>query len=205
MGRVLAALVSPALLSIACAGQASESSLERLIQAQADGQALLPPGDAEDSPGLPAWFRVLLRKNLPGLPKSGQPRYPREAVEVLRWLQANPTVAEAELLHKVKELERHVPKVVADNERRSRYPRDWEVPVPPDTALAALRRQLEDRLDLLPAADLEDQTPLPVWFRVYLRQQLPDLARSGPYQYPRTANRMLQRLLDHPSSVEPPR
>ncbi len=221
---MLAALVGTALLSIACAGvvdssaaggpaaagtaagaQAKESSLERLIQAQADGQALLPPGDTEDSLELPAWFRVLLRKNLPGLPKSGQPQYPREALEVLHWLQANPTVAEAQLTHKLKGLERYVPKVVADNERRSRYPRDWERSVPPGTALDALRRQLEDRLDLLPAGDLEDQTPLPVWFRVYLRQQFPDLARSGPYQYPRTANRVLQRLLDHPNSVEPPR
>jgi hypothetical protein len=148
---------------------------------------------------------VLLRKSLPGLPKAGQPRYPREALEVLRWLQENPNAPEAEQVRKVKGLEGYIPKVVADNERRARYPKDWERAVPPGTRLDALRRQLKARLDLLPEGDLEDQSPLPIWFRVYLRQEFPDLARSGPYQYPRTANRVLQRLLDHPDSVQPPR
>jgi hypothetical protein len=221
---VLAAPISTLLLSIACASvvsgwtagglmapgpaasaPANESSLERLIRAQANGQGELPPGDKEDSLELPPWFRVLLRRSLPGLPKSGQPQYPREAVGVLHWLEANPDAAEAEQVQKVKELERYVPSVLAENERRSRYPKEWDRPVPPGTRLDALRRQLEGRVDLLPERDLEDQSPLPVWFRVYLRLQFPDLARSGPYQYPRTANRILQRLLDNPDSVEPPR
>lgn len=221
---MFAALISTVLLSVACASvvngstadelmaprmtapaPANESSLERLIRAQSNGLGELPPGDEEDGQELPAWYRVLLRKNLPGLPKSGQPQYPREALEVLRWLEANPDAPETEQAQKVKGLERYVPRVVAENERRSRYPKEWDRPVPPGTPLDALRRQLEGRVDLLPERDLEDQSPLPVWFRVYLRQQFPDLARSGPYQYPRTANRMLQRLLDNPGSVEPPR
>ena len=165
---------------------------------------MLPPGDKDDTVDIPTWFRVLLRKSLPGLPTSGLPQYPRESLEVLHWLEANPAFSDGELAEKLKGLEPSVPKVVADNQRRSRYPKDWELPVPAGTALDALRRRLEGRLDLLPEGDLEDRTPLPVWFRVYLRQQFPDLARSGSYQYPRTANRILQRLLDNPNSVETP-
>jgi hypothetical protein len=223
MGRVFASPITAVVVSVACASVANgstahgltapgraapalanESSLTRLIRAQANGQAELPPGDKEDPLELPTWFRVLLRRSLPGLPKSGQSQYPREALGVLHWLEANPDAAEAEQVRKVKELERYVPGIVAENERRSRYPKEWDRPVPPGSRLDALRRQLEARVDLLPERDLEDQSPLPVWFRVYLRQQFPDLARSGPYQYPRTANRILQRLLDNPDSVELP-
>jgi hypothetical protein len=79
---------------------------------------------------------------------------------------------------------------------------EWEVPVPKGTALASLKSELEKEAWRLPERDLEDSSPLPLWFRVHLRKNFPDLARSGPYQYPRTANRMLQRMLDHPESVE---
>jgi len=84
---------------------------------------------------------------------------------------------------------------------RARYPKEWEVEVPQGTALDSLRRELDRQMSLLPALDTEDQTPLPIWFRVYLRKQNPDLPTSGPYQYPRTAPRLLQWMLAHPDSV----
>lgn len=84
---------------------------------------------------------------------------------------------------------------------RARYPKEWEVEVPQGTALDSLRRELDRQISILPALDTEDQTPLPVWFRVYLRKQNPDLPTSGPYQYPRTAPRLLQWMLAHPDSV----
>jgi hypothetical protein len=84
---------------------------------------------------------------------------------------------------------------------RARYPREWDVEVPPGTRLDSLRRQLDREIRLLPPGDLEDQTPLPIWFRVYLRKQNPDMATSGPYQYPRTAPRLLRWMLAHPDSV----
>lgn len=84
---------------------------------------------------------------------------------------------------------------------RARYPTEWEVAVPSGTPLDSLRGELDRQIDILPARDLEDETPLPIWFRVYLRKQHPDLPTDGPYQYPRTAQRMLQWLLAHPDSV----
>ncbi len=84
---------------------------------------------------------------------------------------------------------------------RARYPTEWEVDVPTGTALDSLRRELDRQIGILPARDLEDETPLPIWFRVYLRKQFPDLPTDGEYQYPRTAPRMLQWLLAHPDSV----
>lgn len=89
--------------------------------------------------------------------------------------------------------------------KRMKYPKEWELEVPKGTKLDALRKQLDQEICILPEQDLEDRTPIPVWFRVYLRKQFPDLRTSGPYQYPRTARRILQRLLDHPDSVEPPK
>jgi hypothetical protein len=84
---------------------------------------------------------------------------------------------------------------------RARYPKEWEVEVPEGTALDSLRRELDTQISLLPPLDTEDQSPLPIWFRVYLRKQNPDLPTSGPYQYPRTANRLLQWMVAHPDSV----
>ena len=78
--------------------------------------------------------------------------------------------------------------------------REWEVDVPTGTKLDSLRERLNAQAHLLPEKDLEDTTALPIWFRVYLRKNNPGLATSGPYQYPRTANRMLQRLLGNPDS-----
>jgi hypothetical protein len=85
---------------------------------------------------------------------------------------------------------------------RARYPKAWEVNVPPGTPLDTLRREMDAQFAILPPADLEDRTPLPIWFRVYLRKKNPDLPTKGPYQYPRTARRVLQWMLAHPDSVE---
>ena len=63
-----------------------------------------------------------------------------------------------------------------------------------------LRKRLDAELSLLPEKDLEDSSPLPIWFRVYLRKQLPELQDSGPYQYPRTAGRILQWMINNPNS-----
>jgi len=94
------------------------------------------------------------------------------------------------------------PPTRAENQQRARYPKEWEVSVPEGTKLDTVRRMLDKQFNQLPPKDLEDQTPLPLWFRVYLRREFPDLPKSGPYQYPRTANRILQRLLDNPDSPE---
>jgi hypothetical protein len=82
------------------------------------------------------------------------------------------------------------------------YPKEWEVVVPNGTKLDALRKSLEKERDLLPEKDLDDKSPLPIWFRVYLRKHNPDLRKSGPYQYPRTAGRLLQWMIQHPNSFE---
>src|SRR3990172_13301611 len=50
---------------------------------------------------------------------------------------------------------------------RARYPKTWEVPLPAGARLDSLGRALSPEIGLLPAKDREDQTPLPIWFRVY--------------------------------------
>lgn len=87
---------------------------------------------------------------------------------------------------------------------RARYPKAWEVEVPARTRLDTLRREMDAQFPILPPKDLEDQTPLPIWFRVYLRKKNPQLPTHGPYQYPRTATRLLQWMVAHPDSVEIP-
>lgn len=84
------------------------------------------------------------------------------------------------------------------------YPRAWDVKVPVGTKLDRLRRQLEREVSTLPEHDDEDGTPIPAWFRVYLRKRLKNLPTSGPYQYPRTARRVLQQLLNNPNNVTSP-
>lgn len=88
-----------------------------------------------------------------------------------------------------------------ENARRAKYPKAWEIDIPKGTVLDSLREALDEELDILPEKDLEDQTPLPIWFRVYLRKNFPELAKSGPYQYPRTAGRILQQMIDQPDSL----
>ena len=87
---------------------------------------------------------------------------------------------------------------------RARYPKAWEVEVPAGTRLDTLRREMDAQFPVLPPKDLEDQTPLPIWFRVYLRKKNPGLPAHGPYQYPRTATRLLQWMVAHPNSAEIP-
>jgi hypothetical protein len=89
----------------------------------------------------------------------------------------------------------------ATREKRARYPREWEVAVPEGSKLDALRKSLDKEISLLPDTDLEDRSPLPAWFRVYLRKYHPELKTSGAYQYPRNANRLLQYLVEHPNEV----
>jgi hypothetical protein len=85
---------------------------------------------------------------------------------------------------------------------RARYPKVWEVSIPEGTKLDSLRREMDAQFAILPAKDLEDRSPLPIWFRVYLRKKNPGLPTQGPYQYPRTARRLLQWMVAHPDSVE---
>lgn len=91
-----------------------------------------------------------------------------------------------------------------DGQKSNSYPRAWDVRVPAGTILDRLRRQLEREISTLPEHDDEDGTPIPAWFRVYLRKRLKNLPTSGPYQYPRTARRILQQLLNNPNNVVSP-
>src|SRR6476469_1229425 len=69
----------------------------------------------------------------------------------------------------------------------AKYPKEWNVAVAPGSKLDSLRKQMEKEANILPAKDLEDRTPIPAWFRVYLRKNNPSLPTSGAYQYPRTS------------------
>jgi hypothetical protein len=84
---------------------------------------------------------------------------------------------------------------------QARY-RQWEREVPADSTLGRLKPLLERKYTLLPAGDLDDRSPLPLWFRVYMRLAQPDLRTSGPDQYGRAANRVLQALLDEPDQPD---
>src|SRR5439155_24146288 len=85
---------------------------------------------------------------------------------------------------------------------RARYPKDWDVHIPPGSRLDSLARTLARDVAVLPPRDLEDQTPLPLWFRVYLRKKNPRLPTTGPYQYPRSAPALLRWMPQHPDSVK---
>jgi len=86
---------------------------------------------------------------------------------------------------------------------RARYPKEWDVEIPAGTKLDSLRQQMDAQFATLPPQDLEDRSPLPIWFRVYLRKRNSGLPTHGPYQYPRTARRLLQWMVAHPDSVGP--
>src|ERR1700730_5374616 len=176
--------------------------LQSLVRENDAQVASLPQDDSADPRPLPGWFRVFLRKNFPDLPKSGRPQYPEDAVHLLKWLNANPNFSKNELDARLAKLREFVPGVIRENEKRAKYPKEWEVEVPKDTKLDRLRQSLDDEFDLLPPKDLEDKTPLPIWFRGDFRKKNPTLATSGPYQYPRTANRILRWLVSHPNSFD---
>jgi hypothetical protein len=178
------------------------TKLESLVQTYGNKIALIPKDDLSDSVPLPRWFRAYLREKLVGLPIKGRPQYPREAKELLFWLEKNQDFSRNQLNARLESLQEKVPSVKNENERRAMYPSEWEVEVPPGTKLDELRKRLDAELLLLPEKDLEDTTPIPIWFRVYMRKQVPELTESGPYQYPRTAVRILQRMLNNPNSNE---
>jgi hypothetical protein len=119
-------------------------------------------------------------------------------------MQSQEVISNSELKMKLKTLQDEVPQLIKENERRSAYPREWDVQIPSGTKLAELKQKLDQDFFELPADDLEDRTPIPIWFRIYLREANPGLAKSGPYQYPRTAVRILQKMLDNPDSIELP-
>ena len=87
----------------------------------------------------------------------------------------------------------------------ARYPKEWNVQVRAGTKLDILRKELEKEAYILPQRDLEDRSPLPAWFRVYMRKADPNLPTSGAYQYPRTAGRVLQQIVNNPDTVEMPK
>jgi BNR/Asp-box repeat protein len=87
------------------------------------------------------------------------------------------------------------------SQTQGQAPIEWNVSVPTGTRLEVLSRRLAQRTATLPTRDAEDRSPLPLWFRVYLRMRFPHLASSGPYQYPRNALLILQRMLENPNSV----
>lgn len=163
---------------------------------------LLPPADLDDRAPLPAWFRGYLREKLTGLPTTGRPQYPKEAAKLLLWFEKNQDFSQGELNSRLAKLGQEVPAVKDENKKRARYPAKWEVKVPAGTKLDKLRKRLDAEFSLLPEKDIEDTTPIPIWFRVYMRKQFPDLPKSGPYQYPRTANRILHRMLSNPDADE---
>jgi hypothetical protein len=178
------------------------SKLQALARNYADKIALLPPDDLCDPQPLPKWFRAYLREKLVGLPTTGRPQYPPESVGLLGWLEENQNFAQDELNSRLEALQQKVASVKKENARRAMYPSKWEVAVPPGTKLAKLSERLDAQIDLLPEHDLDDTSALPIWFRVYLRKQHPELPQSGPYQYPRTAGRILQWMLNHPNADE---
>ncbi len=77
----------------------------------------------------------------------------------------------------------------------------WLPPPRPDTRLDSLRTVFRDSLGLLPPRDWEDRSPLPSWFRAYLRHSLPFLPQRGPLQYPLVSAELFEWMLLH----EPPR
>ena len=90
---------------------------------------------------------------------------------------------------------------------RARYPQadQWEIKVRSGTRLDSLRRQWTNRLRRVAAArDVEDRSPYPLWYRGWLRERLPGLPTSGPYQYPRVAAQLLEWMTAHQDFTVPP-
>jgi hypothetical protein len=82
---------------------------------------------------------------------------------------------------------------------RESFPTRWEVKIPVGSALAQIRDTYEKRRTVrMVSTELQDQSPLPFWFRAYVRDHLPELPTSGSYQYPRVTEQILQWMLAHP-------
>ena len=164
----------------------------------------LPSGDGDDVSDIPVWFRAYLRSQISALPVSGPHQYPSGSAQVFEWLSSQKRVKVSELESKLMNLKSQASSLVRE-QGHSLYPAKWEVAIRPGSKLKMVAEELDKEIDVLPRKDLEDRSPLPVWFRVYLRKTFPDLPTSGPYQYPRTANRILQQLLDNPDEVQFPK
>ena len=89
--------------------------------------------------------------------------------------------------------------VNSDSVSKANYPAKWDVRVPEGTALAQIRDSYEkhNRIRMM-TTDLDDQSPLPFWFRAYLRDQLQNLPTTGKYQYPRVSDQIFGWMLTHP-------
>lgn len=85
-------------------------------------------------------------------------------------------------------------------------PELWEVKVPEGSKLASIRQQYSQR-GVARAAEFEDRSPLPLWFRNYIRHFHPEtIPTQGRYQYPRVSVQLLEWLVAHPDlQVPPPR
>jgi hypothetical protein len=161
----------------------------------------LPERDREDASSLPLWFRIYLRTQLPGLSVGGEQQYPSGSIALLDWLVKTKCVSKGDLDTRLAQLQDEIA-ASKKGPSLSEYPPNWNVPIKAGSRLEIVAKQLQEQAELLPANDLQDRSPLPIWFRVYLRKVFPDLPKSGSYQYPRTANRILQELLDHPDNVQ---
>ena len=88
--------------------------------------------------------------------------------------------------------------------REAVNPELWEVKMPEGSKLASLRDQFRQR-GVARAAELEDRSPLPIWFRNYIRHFHPEtLPTQGRYQYPRVSVQLLEWLVAHPDLKIPP-
>ena len=161
----------------------------------------LPERDREDTSSLPLWFRIYIRVQLSGLSVAGERQYPSGSVALFDWLVKSKCVSKGDLDTRLAQLQDEIA-ASKKGPSLSEYPPNWNVPIKAGSRLEIVAKQLQEQTKLLPANDLQDRSPLPIWFRVYLRKVFPDLPKSGPYQYPRTANRILQELLDHPDDVQ---
>jgi hypothetical protein len=79
----------------------------------------------------------------------------------------------------------------------------WEVKVPEGSTLARIRDTYTAKgkvwaAAVLTGADVEDTSPLPLWFRLYLRDHLQQLPTEGSYQYARVADQILDWMVNHP-------
>jgi hypothetical protein len=163
----------------------------------------LPERDRDDTSSLPLWFRIYIRTQLSGLSVAGERQYPSGSVALFDWLGKSKCVSKGDLDARLAQLQDEIA-ASKKGPNLSEYPPNWNVPIKPGSRLETIARQLQEHAELLPPDDLQDRSPLPIWFRVYLREVFPDLPKNGAYQYPRTANRILQELLDHPDDVQLP-
>jgi hypothetical protein len=94
--------------------------------------------------------------------------------------------------------------VAQSQNSRQQYPSSWDYVPPAGTAFAEIRTSYTQRRSIkLPDNDLQDRSPLPAWFRGYLRDYLEALPRAGSYQYPRVGVQIYQWMKSHPNLTVP--